>query len=150
MLVRCSGRSLDPSPAKARPPARWPATSSPPKRSTRYYTGSASLRDRHVAAEVIEADDATWTHLFDRRGSLLRSTDPLGRSTTHEYDGIGRLLRTTYPEGNAEERAYDVRSNVLTVRQKPKPASTLADIVTITTYGGGGFCRRIRWGMRMI
>ncbi len=94
--------------------------------STYFFAGSRSeevdpLENRHVMY---------WNEF----GSMVKETNALGQTTSYEYDGLNRLVKTTLPEQNSVEVTYDTKNNVLTRTLKPKPVSSLPDIVNSFTY----------------
>jgi len=97
-------------------PAMWPKT---------IYATDAQQHVRTVVVDV--ASDGVYT-----------DTDALNRTTTYNYDAYARVIKITYPEGNSVNYSYDVRGNVTEIRKKPKPGSSLADIVE--TYGYDATC----------
>ena len=71
---------------------------------------------------------------YDRFGNVLREVDELGYETKFFYDGLSRMVGQTLPEGNQVLWTYDGKNNVLTKTQKPKPGSSLDDIVETFTW----------------
>ncbi|WP_437489682.1 DUF6531 domain-containing protein [Sorangium sp. So ce1014] len=65
------------------------------------------------------------TELFERnaRGSLVRHTDPLGRTTSIERDGLDRPAEIVDAKGGVHRLEHDARSNV-TVYVDPTGAAT--------------------------
>ena len=104
---------------------------------TYFYPGAVSGTERWKRAETVSGGGAVTVNTFDERNSALRKVNPLGKFATLEYDVLGRLLKTTEPEGGVTEQAYDARSNLILTTKRPKPGSTLANIVTSATYGEG-------------
>jgi len=68
-------------------------------------------------------------------GQVTYDQDAFGRSFTYEYNPTTKLLmKVTLSEGNSYELSYDGRGNLTQTRQKAKPGSGLADIVTSATF----------------
>ena len=106
-------------------------------RTTIYRAASTYGSENWKRGEVDMPLGDAWLTIFNRRNSAVSSIDPLNNTTTMTYDNAERLLTKTYPESNTETNVYDVRSNLLSTTRHAKPSSTLADIVTSTTYGEG-------------
>jgi RHS repeat-associated protein len=104
-------------------------------RVTTYRPGAIAGSEIWRPSEVDMPLGDVWKITYDRRNSKLSSTDPLGNTTTNTYDNAERLLTTINPELDSVTNTYDVRSNLLSTTRAPKPGSTLANVLTSTTYG---------------
>jgi hypothetical protein len=76
------------------------------------------------------------TNVFDGNHNLVLAVDELGRSARSVLDGSNRPVRSIAPEANEQRPTYDLRGNVLQETSIPKPGSSLANIITSTTYTG--------------
>jgi YD repeat-containing protein len=86
--------------------------------------------------------DGTTVNVTTGMSGMPRSvTDGLNRTTTINYVANPSLFnetvlvsRVTNPEGDYVDFSYDSRGNLTERRAKPKPGSTLLDIVSSATY----------------
>jgi RHS repeat-associated protein len=98
-----------------------------------YFIGSLS-NERLKRGESRDSIGAVRTAYFDRYSRPVQAVDSLGRTMSNEYYGAGEIKKTLYPEGNSTEYKYDLRWNLIETRNKAKPGSARADIVTAATY----------------
>ncbi|MDB0047354.1 hypothetical protein N9F21_01890, partial [Porticoccaceae bacterium] len=102
--------------------------------NTSNYLVGGLFDEQYRKSETINALGQRTQTTYNENRKPLSSTDPLGNTTVNEYDNAQRLVKTTFPELNAVEYQYDVRHNRTQTRQKAKPSSGLADLVTSATY----------------
>lgn len=56
------------------------------------------------------------THKYDKRGRVIETTNPEGKTNYFAYDAYGRTTRFTNSLGQAVELAWDVRNNLIQVK----------------------------------
>lgn len=78
-------------------------------------------------ASRTDANGHTSTYSYDRRGNLLTSTDPLGRTATMSWNGLNEPTSSTDPAGHATTYGYDATGNLVSV------ARALSSTVTQAT-----------------
>ncbi len=100
---------------------------------TRNYTWTESSGELTAVASDSLGRKRTTVADIDK-GVILSSKDALNNETEYTYDGQDRLTEVEAPEGNRTVITRDDRGRVTEVRQKAKPGSGLADIVTSATY----------------
>ncbi|MEM1061878.1 MAG: hypothetical protein AAGJ97_06060, partial [Planctomycetota bacterium] len=63
-----------------------------------------------------ETDDPLTQFVYDARGNLLETTDPLGRRTTYQYDAMDRLVKTVEvdPDGHNADGTGPLESAFVT------------------------------------
>jgi len=104
-----------------------------------------------TTATITDPEGNTQTAEFGTSDLPVWMEDALGRRTNFEYDSNDRLTRQENPEGDAVEFTYDARGNVTEMRQKAKPGSGLADIVTRSGFpsscadGQEAICNKPLW-----
>ncbi len=81
---------------------------------------------------------------------LDSKTDELQRTTSFEYDSEDRLYKTIYPEGDQFVLTYDPLGRVTETRRKPKPGSSLADIVGTAQYVTNCTVETLKYCMRPV
>ncbi len=60
-----------------------------------------------IPSDGVESDGATTTMVYDARNRVIRSTDPLSRTTRTDYDGVGNVVKMTDPLGFASTFVYN-------------------------------------------
>ncbi len=89
------------------------------------------------------ASDSDTTFTYDQyTGSLLPTTDPLGRSTTFSYDVVGRRVSTGYADGSHSSTEYDDINNTVTVydelgHRTVNKYDSIGRLLTVERYGDG-------------
>jgi len=100
---------------------------------TRNYTWSLSgIELTAVANDALGRERTTVADI--NHSLILSSEDALGNTTEYDYGSDQRLIEVTAPEGNKVVITRDDRGRATEARQKAKPGSGLADIVTSATY----------------
>lgn len=99
-----------------------------------YY--SSQFRSEMLAPAEAASQKGDVT-VFDMWSQPILSVDPLLRQTRTRFDAFGRAYEVTRPEGDVTLTSFDVRSNPIQVTSKPKPGSSLPDIVTSVGYVTG-------------
>ncbi len=83
-------------------------------------------------ASKTDPNQNTTTYSYDRRGNLLSTTDPLGRTTNVAWTGLNEPASITDPAGNSTTFSYDSAGNLTAVARAVDASTTQT-----TTYGYG-------------
>lgn len=84
--------------------------------------------------EVTDPEENSEIRFFDRLGNIVKLVDRAGEIWLYEFDGLQRLVKATAPEGNSTEYEFDEWNNIVTINQKAKAGSGLADITKAFTF----------------
>jgi RHS repeat-associated protein len=64
----------------------------------------------------------SWRYVYDARGRLSGTIDPLGRKSEMYYDVTGRLARQVRPDGKEVRFTYDSNGNLTSITPAGRPA----------------------------
>lgn len=71
--------------------------------------------DKNGNITSLTEGERSYRYAYDRRGNLIRTTDPLGNSVSFSYDGAGNLTAVTDENGNTTQYTYDALHRLSTV-----------------------------------
>ncbi|SMC16641.1 RHS repeat-associated core domain-containing protein [Andreprevotia lacus DSM 23236] len=75
-----------------------------------------STTDLDDAGRIIKSTDPlnrSTSYSYNSANKVVQETDPAGRIKRYEYDALARLTKTTYPDGTSDLQSYDVLGNVI-------------------------------------
>lgn len=94
------------------------------------------IRKAGDTADVIDADDAVTSYVYDPNGNAILVTDPNGLVTTYQYDALDRMTHETNPEGETVLTTYDAVGN-------PSTTATPGGNTLVYTYDGNNRLIRV-------